>query len=100
MNESKVDVGRNIGAASNFNSSVADMEAVRPTDIMDFIPDAILAIDLEGKVIAWNRAMEELTEVKAEDILGRTLVMNISVKMPTERFAKIKEGIEKAAQIL
>jgi 8-amino-3,8-dideoxy-alpha-D-manno-octulosonate transaminase len=36
----------------------------------------------------------------AEDILGRTLVMNISVKMPIEKFAKIKEGIEKAAKSL
>ena len=37
---------------------------------------------------------------RAEDILGRTLVMNISVRMPGEKFAKIKEGIEKAAKIL
>ncbi len=36
----------------------------------------------------------------AEDILGRTLVMNISVKMPAERFVKVKEGIEKAAKSL
>ncbi|HUH66900.1 MAG TPA: DegT/DnrJ/EryC1/StrS family aminotransferase [Syntrophales bacterium] len=37
---------------------------------------------------------------KAEDILGRTLVMNISVKMPEEKFANIKAGIEKAAKSL
>jgi 8-amino-3,8-dideoxy-alpha-D-manno-octulosonate transaminase len=37
---------------------------------------------------------------RAEDILGRTLVMNISVIMPKEKFAKIKEGIEKAAKSL
>jgi 8-amino-3,8-dideoxy-alpha-D-manno-octulosonate transaminase len=37
---------------------------------------------------------------RAEDILGRTLVMNISVRMPKEKFSKIESGIEKAAQSL
>ncbi|MGO9138238.1 MAG: DegT/DnrJ/EryC1/StrS family aminotransferase [Syntrophales bacterium] len=37
---------------------------------------------------------------RAEDLLGRTLVMNISVIMPKEKFAKIREGIEKAAKSL
>ena len=43
----------------------------RMSDIIDFIPDATFAIDLEGKVIAWNRAMEEMTGVMAEDMLGK-----------------------------
>ncbi len=30
----------------------------RLADIIDFLPDATFAIDLEGKVIAWNRAIE------------------------------------------
>jgi PAS domain S-box-containing protein len=69
--ESKDDAGQNKDAASNFCRSVTDMEAVRPAEIIDFIPDAILAIDLSGIVIAWNRAMEELTGIKAVDILGK-----------------------------
>ncbi|MCD6353257.1 MAG: PAS domain S-box protein, partial [Proteobacteria bacterium] len=40
-------------------------------EIVDFQPDAILAVDLKGKVIAWNRAIEEMTGVKAGDMLGR-----------------------------
>jgi PAS domain S-box-containing protein len=40
-------------------------------DIIDFLPDSTLAIDLSGKVIAWNRAIEEMTGVKAEDMLGK-----------------------------
>jgi PAS domain S-box-containing protein len=40
-------------------------------DIIDFLPDATFVIDRDGKVIAWNRAMEEMTEVKAADILGK-----------------------------
>ncbi|MGB7787608.1 PAS domain S-box protein [Methanoregula sp.] len=35
------------------------------------LPDATFAIDREGKVIAWNRAIEELTGVKAMEILGQ-----------------------------
>ena len=44
----------------------------RLTDIIDFLPDATLAIDLTGKVIAWNHAIEEMTGVKAADILGKS----------------------------
>ncbi len=41
------------------------------TSIIDFLPDATFVIDNEKKVIAWNRAMEEMTGVKREDILGK-----------------------------
>ncbi|MCX5856183.1 MAG: PAS domain S-box protein [Deltaproteobacteria bacterium] len=41
------------------------------SDIIDFLPDATFAVDLNGKVIAWNRAIEEMTGVKAPDILGK-----------------------------
>jgi PAS domain S-box-containing protein len=40
-------------------------------DIIDFMPDAVLVIDREGKVIAWNRAIEEMTGVNAEEMLGK-----------------------------
>jgi PAS domain S-box-containing protein len=43
----------------------------RMADIIDFLPDATFAIDLNGKVIVWNRAAEEMTGVKAENILGK-----------------------------
>ncbi|MFA4877937.1 MAG: PAS domain S-box protein [Methanoregula sp.] len=42
----------------------------RMTEIIDHLPDATFAIDLDGKVIAWNRAMEEMTGVLKENILG------------------------------
>jgi PAS domain S-box-containing protein len=35
------------------------------------IPEPTFAIDREGKVIAWNRAIEELTGILAADILGK-----------------------------
>jgi PAS domain S-box-containing protein len=43
----------------------------RLSEIIDFLPDATFAIDLSGKVITWNRAIEEMTGVKAEDMLGQ-----------------------------
>jgi len=43
----------------------------RLADIIDFLPDATFAVDLTGKVIAWNRAIEEMTGVKAAEILGK-----------------------------
>jgi len=41
------------------------------TNIIDFLPDATFAIDKEKSVIAWNRAMEEMTGIKKEDMLGK-----------------------------
>jgi PAS domain S-box-containing protein len=43
----------------------------RLADIINFLPDATLVIDNEGKVMAWNRAMEELTGVKSEEMIGK-----------------------------
>jgi PAS domain S-box-containing protein len=40
-------------------------------DIINFLPDATLVIDREGKVIAWNRAIEEMTGIKDSEILGK-----------------------------
>lgn len=40
-------------------------------DIIDFLPDATFAIDRERKVVAWNRAIEEMTGVAASHMLGR-----------------------------
>ncbi len=43
----------------------------RLANIIDFLPDPTLVIDREGKVIAWNKAIEEMTEIKAEHMLGK-----------------------------
>ncbi len=40
-------------------------------DIIDFLPDPTLAINTEGQVIIWNRAMEEMTDISAKDMLGK-----------------------------
>ncbi|MDI9571396.1 MAG: PAS domain S-box protein [Pseudomonadota bacterium] len=44
---------------------------LRLAEIIEFQPDATLAIDTRGKVIVWNRAIEEMTGVKADEMIGR-----------------------------
>ena len=40
-------------------------------DIIEFLPDATFAIDKDGRVISWNRAMEMLTGIAKEDMIGK-----------------------------
>ena len=39
-------------------------------DIIDFLPDATFVIDRNRKVIAWNRAIEEMTGIRKQEIMG------------------------------
>ncbi len=43
----------------------------RLADIVDFLPDATLAIDNEKRVIIWNMAMEKITGVPASEMIGK-----------------------------
>ncbi len=40
-------------------------------DIIEFLPDATLVINNEGTVIAWNRAMEEMTGISKSKMIGK-----------------------------
>jgi len=42
------------------------------SDIINFIPDPLMVINLEGNLLAWNKSMEELTGVKATEIVGKS----------------------------
>ncbi|HEY8946972.1 MAG TPA: response regulator, partial [Polyangiaceae bacterium] len=46
----------------------------RLAQVIDFLPDPTFAIDLAGKVIVWNRAIEQLTGIKAIDPEGRGML--------------------------
>jgi PAS domain S-box-containing protein len=50
-----------------------DLERSRQqmNDIINFLPDATFVRDINGRVIAWNQAMEALTGIRREEILGR-----------------------------
>jgi len=43
----------------------------RLASIIDLMPDALIIIDRDGRVVAWNKATEALTGVRAADILGK-----------------------------
>ena len=40
-------------------------------DIIEFLPDATMVIDKDKKVIAWNRAIEEMTGVSKKEMIGK-----------------------------
>lgn len=44
----------------------------RMDHIIEFLPDATLVIDSGHRVIAWNRALEDMTGVPKEEILGKS----------------------------
>jgi PAS domain S-box-containing protein len=43
----------------------------RIADILEFLPDATFVVDEEKRVIFWNRAIEAMTGVRKEEILGQ-----------------------------
>jgi len=65
-----IEVTRNITERKQAEAALKDSER-RMSDLIDFLPDATMAIDDTGKVIAWNRAIEEMTGVKAESMMGK-----------------------------
>jgi PAS domain S-box-containing protein len=58
--ESKDSLNRSLGEANKRSSS-----------IIEFYPDPTLIIDNDGLVIAWNRAMEDMTGIKAAEMIGK-----------------------------
>ena len=51
-------------------SALRDSEQ-RLADIINFLPDATFARDSHGTVIAWNRAIEEMTGIPSGEMLGK-----------------------------
>ncbi|HPQ54173.1 MAG TPA: cache domain-containing protein [Spirochaetota bacterium] len=39
--------------------------------IIEFLPDATLVIDKDEQIIAWNKAMEEMTGISSHEMIGR-----------------------------
>jgi PAS domain S-box-containing protein len=61
---------RDITAQKESERALRESER-RLANIIDFLPDATFAIDQERRVIAWNRALEEMTGVPAAQMLGK-----------------------------
>lgn len=68
----------------NLSNSIAQViqtegvkEALRESErrlagIIDFLPDPTWVIDINGQVIAWNRAMERASGINRKDIVGKS----------------------------
>ena len=83
-------------------------------DIIEFLPDATFAIDHQGEVIAWNRAMEELSGVPKKDMLGksdyeyaipffgerRPILIDLVIKITDQTLLSTYEYIEKKGNTL
>ncbi len=52
-------------------NKMLEVQEKRLAQIIDFLPDATYAVDREGVVIAWNRAMEEMTGMPKGEVMGR-----------------------------
>ena len=65
-----VHVALDISERKSAESALKESER-RLANIINFLPDATFVINKEGRVIAWNRAIEKLTGTKAEQMLGK-----------------------------
>ena len=71
------EIGELIGGFNNLLENLAQRdEALREnrkqlSNIIEFLPNATLAIDKEGRVIIWNKAIEEMTGIPAAEMIGR-----------------------------
>ena len=64
--ELKIEIQERKNAEEALNSARDQLLA-----IIEFLPDATFVIDQKNKVIAWNHAMEEMTGVRKQDMLGK-----------------------------
>jgi PAS domain S-box-containing protein len=61
---------RDITDRKKAEEKVASMKQ-RLAEVIDFLPDATFAIDKEGSVITWNKAMEKMTGARSDDMIGK-----------------------------
>ena len=63
-------VGRDI---SERKKAEKEMLAAKKTmaDVIDFLPDATFVVDLEGRVVAWNHAIEKMSGVRKDNMIGQ-----------------------------
>ncbi|HOF95622.1 MAG TPA: PAS domain S-box protein [Methanoculleus sp.] len=60
-----------VGGVVAFLSTRLRESEQQMNQIIEFLPDATFAIDLEGRVIAWNHAIEDMTGVKKDAMIAR-----------------------------
>ncbi len=80
-------------------------------DIIEYSPEAIIVIDSGGRVIAWNKAIAEMTGVSKEDMLGKgdyeyalpfygkrqPILVDLALLPPEEQSAMLKHNYDFAS---
>lgn len=59
-----------ISERKRVEKAIKDSEQ-RFSQIINFLPDPTFVVDIAGRVVAWNRAIEELTGLRATDMIGK-----------------------------
>lgn len=71
------EVGELIGGFNHLLEILSEREKMlqenqkKLADIVQFLPDATLAIDKEKRVIIWNKAIEKMTGILASEMIGK-----------------------------
>jgi two-component system cell cycle sensor histidine kinase/response regulator CckA len=63
-------IGRDITERKQAQEALREAHR-RLDEIIEFLPDATIVIDADSKVIAWNRAIEEMTGVPKAEMIGK-----------------------------
>ena len=99
--------------AELFQVRLAEESQRRMANIIDFLPDATLVINSQGEIIAWNHAIEEMTGIPADEMLGkanyeyslpfygerRPILIDL-VLIPQEEFEKKYTYIHREGEVL
>ena len=77
----------------------AELEISRKqlVDIIDFLPDPTYVIDSGKAVIAWNRAMVEMTTIPAERVMGQPFKAQLSEYFPVDQPLLIEQVLDPSA---
>jgi two-component system, sensor histidine kinase and response regulator len=65
-----VHVARDITERKRANEKIRASQ-LQLSQIVDFLPDPTWVVDCDGIVVSWNRAIEKLTNVSSDDMVGK-----------------------------
>lgn len=68
-------------------------------DIINFLPDPTYVIDINKKVIAWNRAMADMTGISGSKALGQPFKIYMKDLFPTEQPLLIERALDTMAPV-
>ena len=69
----------------------AESQVIFQASLLDQVRNAVIATDLDGRIVYWNHFSEMLYRWKADEVLGRSIAETI---VPEEKSGLIREVIE------